>query len=481
MQFQFIDSANIDANARKQIRSSVMMGRNVGKKRQRKQSARPAKQRFLLPDIDVARRSSSGSCSSMSSSGAAGPEGNNTDGDNQVARILGSVGNEWSSVSFPRPMEPYMQKIITQFMQMTTTILYPKELCIPIADSHAVWFEYLQQDEAFFHCLLAMAQAHSDWLIGLKNPHQRESLRTLKYLGNTYRCVNENLKQQKTPSDSTVAVVMSITMHNNILRAPIGAEPHLNALQRMVEMRGGIEQFEAPCRMLLHKICRTDLEYSLQRGTRPRFYRDEFPYSTLQSMKSWNAYCYQAFVTTTSSEIYDIEIQSVMRDLLCTSRFLDTKHNIRPQLEPFAFQELLISVCYRLVCAHPLGEEPPSSVPENACQLGMLAVVTTILIRGNHAKVPYPLLSGLFKSAVERLIARANTHQQFLLWCLFMGGISVWLEEEEGWLFPALRRCTSILKLDSWEAAKSVLADYPWIQYFHDASGEKLWNDAVTE
>ncbi|KAK6539159.1 hypothetical protein TWF694_009403 [Orbilia ellipsospora] len=473
MQFQFIDVTNIDASARKQIRSSVMIGRNTGKKRRRETPARPEKQRVLIPDLGRTRGSNGGSSDSESSEETSNP----------ITQLVKSVGNDFGSISFPLPLEPYMQKTLLQFMQMTDRILYPKDLCYPMQESRSAWFGYFQSNEAFFHCLLAMAQAHADWLVGSSmGPRLKESTRTLKHLGQTYRCVNRNLREEIVPSNATVAVVMSITMHNNLLRAPGGAEPHLNALQRMVEMRGGINQFAAPSRMLLHKICRTDLEYALQKGTRPRFYRDEFPYSVICSMSSWTSSCYEVFVTMTKARVYDVNTQTVFRDLLCVSRFFDASHDAHPKLEPFAFQEVLISASYRILSAYPLATERPSNSSENACQLGLLAMMTTMLIRSaHHEKLCYLLIANLLKSAIDALLYDPKTDQAFLLWLLFMAGISVPDVQYDEWLLPQIKKCADKLDLDTWVSANQSLTVYPWIRLFHQAPGEELWNNAMEQ
>jgi Fungal specific transcription factor domain len=102
-----------------------------------------------------------------------------------------------------------------------------------------------------FHCIMAMA-AGLDSVMGMhKNP-----MELLKHLGNTYRCINRNLQQKDGKlSDSTIAAVMSMAIHEELLGEPKRTRIHVDALARMVDMRGGIQEFEWN-RMLLQKICR---------------------------------------------------------------------------------------------------------------------------------------------------------------------------------------------------------------------------------
>lgn len=81
---------------------------------------------------------------------------------------------------------------------------------------------------------------------------------TLRHLSNTYRCIRRNLEAHGAPPDSTVAAVMSLAIFEDLNGQPFRSKVHINALQRMVELRGGLTEFGAtPARrMLIHKICR---------------------------------------------------------------------------------------------------------------------------------------------------------------------------------------------------------------------------------
>ncbi len=84
---------------------------------------------------------------------------------------------------------------------------------------------------------------------------QETSLKTLQHLSKAYRCINQNLQKFETPSDLTIAAVMSMAIHEDLRGQPGRSKVHVDALQRMVELRGGIAQFGAN-RVLLQKICR---------------------------------------------------------------------------------------------------------------------------------------------------------------------------------------------------------------------------------
>ncbi|RQM05821.1 hypothetical protein DH86_00002131 [Scytalidium sp. 3C] len=65
----------------------------------------------------------------------------------------------------------------------------------------------------------------------------------------------EKLNKDGTPSDSTVAAIMSMAIHEDIRGHPERSKVHLEALKYIVERRGGITEFTSN-QLLLQKICR---------------------------------------------------------------------------------------------------------------------------------------------------------------------------------------------------------------------------------
>ncbi|KAF3937522.1 hypothetical protein ABW19_dt0208379 [Dactylella cylindrospora] len=453
MQFQFIDHADInDEKARKQIRSRVMIGKNVGKTRQRRDQA-PTRERILLP-MDV---------------GAKRDLANRRHSDRKP-EIPPSVGNDLSSLVYPQPLDAYNQRLLHQFFQTSQNILYPKELCILVKDIHVIWFEYFQMNEAYYHSMLAMAESQGDWLAGL----QDDSPRTLRHLANTYRSINHNLQSEEVPSDATLAAVMSIAMHSNLLRASGIARIHVDALQRMVELRGGLEASRIHP-ILLQKICRTDIEYSLQSGARPRFYRDKFPYTIARSMPNWAASSQEVLEVLARSNIETPDVQGVFQDLVCASFFLNGEDS-HTKIDAFSFQEILISIFYRLLHCYPLGERMPANDAEEACYLALLASLSTMFVRFEHSKISYQLLTDKLRVAILGLAGSTSTDASTLLWLLFVGRVSVFSLSDDTWLLPQIKKCLFALNVNSWQETRAQLTKFPWIRYFHDKSGYEVWN-----
>lgn len=101
-----------------------------------------------------------------------------------------------------------------------------------------------------FHSIIAMA-------VGLDSMRgiQDSSSEKLEYLGKAYRSISRNIQQDGTPSDSTVAAVMSMAILEDVTGGSEMTTMHMNALKTLIGLRGGIGVFER-IPMLLQKIVR---------------------------------------------------------------------------------------------------------------------------------------------------------------------------------------------------------------------------------
>jgi hypothetical protein len=102
-----------------------------------------------------------------------------------------------------------------------------------------------------FYSILAMSEASVDFITG----KQETSAQALQYLTKTYQCIAQSLQKNGVPSDGTIAAVMSMAIHEDLRGQPSRSKVHIDALERMVELRGGINQFEVN-RLLVQKISR---------------------------------------------------------------------------------------------------------------------------------------------------------------------------------------------------------------------------------
>lgn len=174
-------------------------------------------------------------------------------------------------------------------------------------------------------------------------------------------------------------------------------------------------------------------------------------------------------------QIDDIVIRGVFLDLTRVSRLLDRDRSCF-RLEPLTYQEILISVVYRLLYRCPLAEDRLDSVNDNACHLGILALMTTLFFQhGRRLRISYALLAKKIRNATETMASQGLMGSTMFLWLLFVGGISVFDAKDRDWLLPRIRECLSIHDIDNWEHARQRIRELPWFNAVHDKPAEELW------
>jgi hypothetical protein len=160
--------------------------------------------------------------------------------------------------------------------------------------------------------------------------------------------------------------------------------------------------------------------------------------------------------------------------LMTVSRLFNDNPLIR--LDPWEWQELLISIYYRLLNRYPLASDFFRNDHENAYYLGMLALMSTIFFNyGKFRRLPYDLLASKLHAAIEKALCNKALEESTILWLLFVGGISIFGADNWAWLSQELKSFLLALNIDSWRTARSRIKSFPWIDVAHDKAGKKLW------
>lgn len=270
MPIEFIDNnAAIGRVARKRIRSHVAMGRNAGKTlvRPSRKSTGPAIPNTTgvvrFPKILEDRHDSTSRNLSIR---------------DRCYEIERPVGDVLSIFSIPKPLNSESAGLVEKGMYaglffkvhrlMSLTSIsslvfsfiggsrYNPELSITLdaAGSHtSMWVQFMFLDEACkcvscmlhnfntsidFHCVMAMSiTILNTFLIRPEDPTE-----ATRHLLQTLRMVNERLSENQAVSDTTLAVVVVMAQHARLQGQYHQGLVHLEGLQRMIELRGGVSQ-----------------------------------------------------------------------------------------------------------------------------------------------------------------------------------------------------------------------------------------------
>ncbi len=267
---EFIDNnAIIDRAARRRIRSHVAMGRNAGKT-----LVRPSKRKLGLGIKNA---------TALSRIPKVVEDTRDSESNEDVFyEIERQVGDGLSVLSIPKHPNPGSTGLVQKGMYVwSSTKLqislpdivinnrvhlvfsfinesrYNPELSIALDATRnhtSMWVQFMFLDEACVCSFLAfqpMSNADIDFpcvmamsVTILNNPFlkQEDPTEAIRHLSQTFRLVNERLSGNDAVSDTTLAVVVVMAQYACLQGEHRQGLVHLEGLQGMIELRGGVSQ-----------------------------------------------------------------------------------------------------------------------------------------------------------------------------------------------------------------------------------------------
>ncbi|KAL4801482.1 hypothetical protein BDV18DRAFT_167320 [Aspergillus unguis] len=462
MPFEFIDNnATISRTARRRIRTHAATGKNTNKA-----LARPSKNNvlkkhdvtpFRTPETILARR------------------------ERQIERPVSD------GVLFPIPVPARSKGLVREALFFFSGIRYNVELDGAVDNPDvmgSVWIRFFFRDEAYFHCSVATSILCSRNLVS-------ETTQGMYHIARTYRIVQERLmSREEATADMTIAILVAMSQYERLQGEYSRGYVHVQGLRRMIELRGGLAQFNSECSAVALKVLRADLEYALQLGGRMLFGLEGIDFLRLLKGVDING-CREQF----SDARVDLSLRDSLRaDLLAT--FVDMRSlagmlndagaGQRRKIAAEDFHNTIVLLGYRVLDIGALdgksaGNIPtPMSILEEASHLGLIAFLVTFLRGLDHRIADKPLLSRRLRIAVQGLLMSIESDNEdkiaknVLLWTLFIGAVAVFKPSDDEWLIPTINRTMRILGLSSWENVKQSFAGFPWVNALHDRTGVVL-------
>jgi hypothetical protein len=141
------------------------------------------------------------------------------------------------------------------------------------------------------------------------------------------------------------------------------------------------------------------------------------------------------------------------------------------KMHPRFFARLSTSAPYRIINL----EYDPTSIHE-LLRLSMLAYMKGILIQieGIGKKMTY-LTKGLELAILARDYPPDSKQAGFILWTLFMAGLSIFEDFDQFWLHAAILQTLSVLSIRTWEELRTVLKCFLWIDCIFDSRGKMMF------
>lgn len=292
-----------------------------------------------------------------------------------------------------------------------------------------------------------------------------EPLEATRHFSQTLRLINHKITQPTPPQDSTIAIVVSLAIHSKLIRDPPKCSMHLDGLQRLVHLRGGLSKISESNRALLHKILRTDIELAISLGTRTRHGVGGLTAATPGPTAA-------RILRYPLSQMCE-PLQHMTREILALCR-----QPGKAKMVALQYQDVLIWLWQRLIDFAPLSEKRPLDPLDDMWHLGLLTFLATItwptsFLRGLNCGLLQKLVRERINSKV--LLERGDDYRVLWFWVVFVYAMLLPKDSHEQLPVRQIREMAEELNIKTWEEATVAFRPLPWIGIIHDEPGKKLW------
>lgn len=390
-----------------------------------------------------------------------------------------------------------------------------------------LWVSHTLANSVLSNAILFFAAVHVDFLY-----KRRQSVVALYYHGKTICHLNEALSSlDMAVSDPVVAAVALLVAAEvrmllkhpscrhllmtfeiqNVTGAVENITLHMNALKRMVEMRGGLanlgwrgtlHMFISWCvqksppgdtsipYVLLNASSRQDLIASTTTNSPPLFtYSKTVPPAILPHSHFYENN-YSVPYITLGIPSFDIltgsycDISAILFEIRHLTLIVESFNRSRGATPPemLAFSKARSELEYRLLSIPSPIEfiDRPEQYLYEVCR-----VTATIYI--NYVLHEFDPVFGVLRKLKRKLLAvmqareekyedlRGPSNDVVLLWVLFMGGLIAENFLERTWFAKRIAKIVQRLGLRSWEETEGCLMKALWIRRMRDDTCESLW------
>ncbi|KAJ3539815.1 hypothetical protein NM208_g5333 [Fusarium decemcellulare] len=465
---QFIDNSSISRGSRRLIRSHVMRGKNVGKKRVPKRQHQDASTsgnnttRVSQTPSNTASTPANYSISSTQELNA---------GELFSPRVLFNVGDELGRITSPYHVSYQDRKDISRFLLRFSELVYPPQFSLGSRTSKAIFIEYLFQDDAYFHSFLAMSAACFNCITNGESITRAE----MHHHCNALRLLNAKLAGQYALSDLAIASVISMCLHAYLRQDVNRMKVHLRGLIKMIELRGGISSL-VTYPALMDKVRRIDVDVAMQIGIPLHLEFTPIFSEPVVAPFLLSDFDLPDHFRQTLQEI-NAQLYFVARDIARLAQFMSATA-ATPDLRPGVLQEIVMSLFYRLLSVDTVAGQYLVDPVARGTHIVLVSFMTLALLRSDHQRrKQYCFVSRQCASRLNcsSFVEAMVDHVEGRFWMLMISGSTILEDHDYGWLIPQLKETINKLGISVWSQAVTILKRYLWISGLQDEPAHRLW------
>ncbi|KAL6815341.1 hypothetical protein GGI42DRAFT_311346 [Trichoderma sp. SZMC 28013] len=337
---------------------------------------------------------------------------------------------------------------------------------------HSIFLQLIFTDQAYYHCALAT-------VLECNHISPQAGVSSIRHLTRAFRLINERISGAERVSNSTIAVVMSLSTYESTRGRYDRGMIHLSGLFRMVETRGGLGRVGSEEPEIMQKIFRADLDYALRFGATPKLNIRLFENSKVMERLSMPSTRDQPTLSLSfnpelreqlGSELYGLWNSAAEMSMLVN----EASANKRSKLSRAKFLRSYIWLGHRLLNYAPLNKPRSLNHLQSMAHLGLLMLISSLLCGLDRRVVENAILSQLLHDEASK---ETNSEtQEILLWLLFLGAAGILQDPgHDIWLIPKTCETMQALGLDTWDSIRSVLFKFPWMNDFYESGASALF------
>ncbi|KAL2784176.1 hypothetical protein BJX66DRAFT_330149 [Aspergillus keveii] len=356
------------------------------------------------------------------------------------------------------------------FLRFFRHVIHPIEHFVDYDISATSWVRWVFSDPAYQQCCLFMYFATGDI-----TQQRAPTPATLYHMQRTIRLLNESLSspdRMVSVRDSTVAVVIILTIFSCMMGDGSGASAHVAGLQQIIRVRGGLHTFGSDAKLFM-KLGRVDLVYALHTGSHGGHL---FTYPAAYSPRYYDLGSPQVPMSCVDPSIFgnaDPRIITLFREMQYYTTIINSAHVAKHRRPADEFHNSICSFQYRLLQLQGAFDHEDRLYDgrlSETLRLALLSVMaTTFQFPG--ARGGYPYLTMRFRECCQQLVVWAHGPSRDLMrWLLIVGATTVFdvRSMNEQWMWERWRK--DVDQVD-WKVTRERLREIMWIDAMQDALG----------
>ncbi|KAH8808106.1 fungal-specific transcription factor domain-containing protein [Xylogone sp. PMI_703] len=377
------------------------------------------------------------------------------------AIISGSKVDPFDSLAVP--LQPRSEQLLIRYH---TTYRTNSIAVNPESD----FFHHASADSAMLHAILYLVALHRDVEYGIQ-----DSVECLYHGGETFRIINERLADYvKRADDSTIAAVTMLANRENLSGNYDVAKIHVLGLQRLVNIRGGINAFEG---LIQRMVAWSDLCYATIWGIQPIF-------DFANNLSDFSVYTADDGFLLDPQIAFGVTspINNIIHLLRNTSTVLES--NDLSRSDRITASNLIYTTEYGLLMLN----EPDAFISDEISGFEALALRTALHIYLYRVVREISPSSSIFQHLSKRLRDALevqneswwmeNTERQvWWVWILFIGVLCSPEPSGRKWMMEKLRIRCSVLGISKSESLRESVWRVLWQERYSTLNCALIWDE----